>query len=1569
MNARWRLLGCIVVLATSAGTDARGQATLPADDEGERLLALVDHAAGKRDWSRAIESLELLYARIDGGKLEAGLYEPKGGGPARALDDALIAALRRWPRAGQRAFRFAFEGRARQLLGRAAGSGDRWRAARFLLTEAAGLALERLASDHLERGQAALALRALRWAEGHPDDPFDPDQLRAMRALCWIQLGRPDRVARLAATSGDRPLRLGGERLTLRQAAARWRAAAPAESIRASRPATWLQPDARADRSQLLPTLAHAGGPRRWRSALELESSRRAGARRAAGLRPHRSDQALHDGARAYVIGPAGVAAYQLEDGALRWAFPELGPRSADDPDPRPWAGQLSGELLIVTLGDGLFAIDAASGRVRWQFEPRTLASDHPLAGISTLSAPLVVGRRVWVCATRVGDSGELLLLGFDRQRGGEPQARLLASNATPTRLGFSAPPAPPTLVGGSLWVAQLGALLALDPADGSPRLGARYPRYPQRQLAAQVAAARTRPPAPVRRLGSLLLLCPSDSPDVFAVDQIDAAVAWRHPLAPGDRLLACGRGRVLIGQPGGARLLDSRGRVVWSQVAAGAGARPGAALIGHGELLLAYADRIERRGLARGRLRGRRWLLGDGAVAPRLTPLPDGGLLLVDDRSLSRLDRPGPARTPAERARSLAWLPPAAARETRDALLATLTPDAPAAEPLRAALRHQLDRARGGPARLAALGRLLTITPPSAARAALLRQRCELSAAAGALDREALAELARQPQVTTPSGAGLPGSRLAQLLDRQRPLPAEPSATDLLAAGGDRDAGWLRALPVSWRQRRLEALRGLLGELAAGAPARAAAPLTALLRLPSGTPLPSRRGRLRTVFKTTMASAGPVARLHAPIESPSARLPFPVALSGEHCLQLRDAVSGALIWQSRERLDFRAVGAAGPVALIVLERGVLAIDPGDGRERWWWSSAGTRRDEAAQGAWRQGGERIAAVALTPAAVVVASGRALVALDPTTAEVRWQRELPGPVSRDGLLVVGDQLMAHAHGALRAFALADGTPGPQLATAGRLRQLSRLADGQLALLLRRQRRPTSTRALLIESAGLRQRVEIQLGGGDWRLLTGDVEQLAFTSNEVLDVFGLDGRRRWRGAPLEGLRAAVAGGEVVFAGSRGRDLVARCRRLRDGAVRWQLRDGGGGRIEAIWACAGPRELETLLLLRRRGALRAMHADGGRALVPLTETGHAPRPSEPADGANALRDAAAVGPTWLCLAADGLRGLSGRQPEAAACALYRDWPRRADPLVGPRVARWLAEARALPEARGLLERLAADDGGDWPIERRWADLLQGLAELLGDRRQDRRQLIAARMEQAPAIDGRLDDRWSRAHRITLAGPRDLRLLLGPEAIRPQGWRPWRGHEDHRADLYLGWDERYFYAALRIEDHRNTRFAEDARRRWVGDVVFFAFDPLDNGGYRYRHGEDYAFWLFNPRPRSQPKPKPKPRPRPQPRPDQPPELESKTSIRWVSSTVRVVEVALPWSKLIGARGRALEPRPGLRFGLEVLALDDDSGRGATRGLATSTGFQLSADGTREGQDVIKRFWPQRFAQVELQR
>lgn len=84
--------------------------------------------------------------------------------------------------------------------------------------------------------------------------------------------------------------------------------------------------------------------------------------------------------------------------------------------------------------------------------------------------------------------------------------------------------------------------------------------------------------------------------------------------------------------------------------------------------------------------------------------------------------------------------------------------------------------------------------------------------------------------------------------------------------------------------------------------------------------------------------------------------------------------------------------------------------------------------------------------------------------------------------------------------------------------------------------------------------------------------------------------------------------------------------------------------------------------------------------------------------------------------------------------------------------------------------------------------------------------------------ALDGRMD-KWKTAAVATLDNE---------EHLRPVDWNPWRGKDDLRVEIYLGWNQRYLYLTAKVLDDVHTP-APSTSEVFKGDTLEVGIDPLN--------------------------------------------------------------------------------------------------------------------------------------------
>jgi outer membrane protein assembly factor BamB len=268
-------------------------------------------------------------------------------------------------------------------------------------------------------------------------------------------------------------------------------------------------------------------------------------------------------------------------------------------------------------------------------------------------------------------------------------------------------------------------------------------------------------------------------------------------------------------------------------------------------------------------------------------------------------------------------------------------------------------------------------------------------------------------------------------------------------------------------------------------------------------------------------------------------------------------------------------------------------------------------------------------------------------------------------------------------------------------------------------------------------------------------------------------------------------------------------------------------------------------------------------------------------------------------------------------------------------------------------LAELAAGWDGYEWAQDRLSESLERADRRperaLLNDGRRSLQELCAfsapptarALPRSTPLqVDGELNDPLAEFARVD---------LIGRRWIRP--WDPgeagWAGPDDLSARLYLTWNPDYLYVVLDVLDDIPVTFDQELGYD-RGDSLWLVFDGLGDGGYRLNPADDRVVGLAVQNPPQNPPP-----------PEELPPGQYAAK-RGTDDGHLVYEAAIPWVYL----GRPPPPEGPPSIGFDLLLLDDD-GEGVRQSLSWSAGVPLKQIRGGEGS---ASFAPQLFGKVTLE-
>ena len=1495
-------------VALGAATDKQPQEALYVnvyDDAGDVLDALKN-LADAGEWRKAAETAQEHIAAEAGTlfEIEPGVYV--------SFAEKVRRVLCAWPDAGIKAYRAQYDPGADKLYEAAVKARSvrgLSEVARLYLPSSAGArALAARADIRIQRGELREAMRDLQSA------------LALKRRTTLPRKSLKAKLASLRAAvksrAGDGP----------HGAEPDWRALGGGAARRG------------------LSRVPFSIGLRRWSFEIPgADIDRRAAAGlRARGLCVPRLVHPVVSGDKVFLQTTQWIAALRRETGETVWRYPRRlragSARDARDALPAPFVWRdrvfafVGGEVvaLSVTAGTRAWAVSNLTGE-----EPKAAGDDkgkaRPRAPDVFVNSLAVADGMVLLCASAAKQETEAFVAALDAASGSTVWRRKLCSQVFRSYLGRGLHPAPPAFDEGVVYVStNLGAVAAIEAETGEIRWLAKYNSFtPARRRVALRGDDCWENGAPVVYEG-IVLAAPQDSDYLVALDASSGRQRWRAPRLGMRYLVGVADGRAYVSGRRAAALDVKTGRVLWLSATdwrpAGRPALTRSALLvparqamvrldtktgqvlsqyrldtprerGNlvlaGKLLLAASfDRVDAYGDASD-MRAARSPTDFLRRGDRLERLDDAaGALRRYKQALSALDAPGLKAEPFLRSQVLAAMSPVHLRFGRA---------------LAAAGKHaQAEQSF-------ALARRFAWTSRDAVKATFAIAECRerqgrWKEAVGAY--QFAVERHRGAKFELPGGVLLPA-----------PAAARAHIDRII---GKQGRAVYRAQDLKAAQLLDAARKGKDGRLFASVAedypnSRAAGEARKLLaRLPGEAARRKLTRVWRAPFDTSRASPVLVPPSAESRPGRDEQLTFVIKDQGGartylwNAVECRRAKDGRLVWRTR-------VGPCLATALRTADKLILrglsklvALDAKTGRMLW--TTRGDARegpkDELPFGPAREARRIIDVTAGAGKVFAATTSKGIFAVDEVTGRELWRKELGQSVVVDSLRFVGGKLVVCGENPGTLHWL-DPAKGAVLAKVALDRADNRVTDPPAF---------QARHARLGLVVGDRQVRNVALGTGKtlWKSeMPFSVGRIAATPDETRILVFPD---RWSfGGKLTCFDAA--GGRLLWSKPRearnpdgvhvGNNLVVSIRetlfrkvltaqRMSDGSVAWsrvlrpeQVVDTITRAGDLLVASGSRRALDgwrgwAVVVHERDGAVvDTMAVEGagyssvkasGDTLVLCSDRGiEAYRPQE---SQAAVRDLAAL----LC--GPGRRGLPADEAvvSEAARLLFVDGQQRA-------AMSWLDKA-LLTEPPGpasfahLHEQLAA--------------ARQSASE------RSRITYGAPRFVRPPKIDGRLCEDWRSDRAAMLDKPRYIERVQSGALPK----RFWYGPNDLSAKMYLGWDAKNLYLALDVSDDVQTTHDFDADE-WRGDCLIVAIDPEWDGGYRL-HGGDNLFWLA-----LSAKPK-----RPDEDDDQRIGGEHRIKVKEDESGT-VYELSIPWDDVGVER-----PRAGVRFGLNIMVIDDDSGR-----------------------------------------
>jgi len=587
------------------------------------LFSRAEEGIARADWKFAIDCLQRIIDDPQGSLVVRQVSDADGVTRFESARRQATRRLASLPAEGVRAYQLLFDGKAKRLLEQGYSNRDprplREVVDRYLLTRYGDEAAELLASWALDGGQPGLAVTMLTGLLDLAPDAAPPRPgLSAKLAAAYALLGRSEEATAIVEASldkGDTGSDDEHGRFLRSVLALRPELADPR-----TEPDSWPLLGGNAARRGRMPavepTLLETIP---WRC--ELPGAASNAWRRVLQDDPAESltlpvGRLVSDGQRVFARTRKGCAAFSMEDLAPEWEFrvpgrvarqaPQSQQRSGRTQEPTvtdvgfAFEDHVVGEValtdgLVMLLshegrgrytlsgrdagqrrflswlpralvgagairGTQLIALDAATGRIRWQ-RGRTGHPDDPLGGVEFRSTPITVDGALWVPFVRQADLYVGVLNPAD---GALINSILLCSVKQPV----TSPKHALHLAAsdGMVFVPSgTGLLFAVDVHDYTPRWATHFsPALPEPMTGDGGWAERPRSATPVVA-GGLVVLIPTEHDQVLAFSSITGELKWSADCGEGGYLTAVDHKRVWVAGRTIACLSLATGQQFWA--------------------------------------------------------------------------------------------------------------------------------------------------------------------------------------------------------------------------------------------------------------------------------------------------------------------------------------------------------------------------------------------------------------------------------------------------------------------------------------------------------------------------------------------------------------------------------------------------------------------------------------------------------------------------------------------------------------------------------------------------------------------------------------------------------------------------------------------------------------------------------------------------------------------------------------------------------------------------------------------------------------------------------------------